>query len=198
MRRTFTFLLVLFVVLILIFMFTACQPVVWNGNSDSQKLIAIGDSITALSEEEIRGEAEFAYYVSVNATSGYSSTQSYMSTALYPQNAAQYGVVVWNAGINDYPRVDMSQTFKNIQAARDHLGGKCFYASTLSTSTYEAARNEWNAWFNFYLVFSNDFLIVDFGGFADQNPQYFPDGVHPDQDAQWLYTGMILAAANKC
>ncbi len=157
----------------------------------------LGDSITSVSEADIRAQMQTTYLTSVSAVCGHTSAEIYRNSLLYAPAA---DVVIVNVGTNDYPTIDLGATFDNIAAIRSHFTGECFAVATLNQHTGTPALNAFAEQFNFYLVFGGQYpIIVDLNAFAAAHPDYFYDTVHPNQGLGTQgYAALVRDAADRC
>jgi hypothetical protein len=174
---------------------TSCILPDFRGNPDGPRLAVIGDSITAGSETAVRAATQDAYYTSVTAEPGYTSSQMVTIARNYDPPVAH---VVVEAGANDWPSGDVGAVFDNLRTIRSHFTGECITVATIPQHTSIPALNQFAAAFNFYLLFSGEWSsILDLDAItADWS--HTTDTLHLNESGQALFAERLRAAVDTC
>jgi hypothetical protein len=170
----------------------------FQGPPGAPRVVVLGDSITAVSEADIRARLQTTYLTSVSAVCGYTSAQIAGNALRYAPTDAD--IVIVNAGTNDYPTIDVGATLDNIDAIRSHFPDACFVVASLNQHTYIPALNAFAARFNFFLAFSGRYPhILDFNRYVELHPDQFYDTVHPILgEGTQGYAGLVRDSADRC
>jgi hypothetical protein len=176
-----------------------CQYPNFEGDPAFPHVVVLGDSITSVSEPDIRAALSDRYR-SVSADPGITAGTIADYARNYNPWAAEGGAVVVNAGTNDWPSGDVGRVFDALAAIRDHFTGECLVVSTLNEHTAIAGLNDFAAKFNFFLVFSGEWPhVMDLSGLARDHPQHFWDTVHPNPgEGTHRYAALVSDAVLDC
>jgi hypothetical protein len=164
-----------------------CEPP-WHGQPTTPGVIVLGNSITALSQDEIIAEMSDTFQVSVAAESGCTAGEVQDLADAYAGSDAW--CVVVNVGSNDWPSGNVGGVFDRLQAIERNLQPPCFIVATLPQSTAIPELNSFAATFNFFLVFGTDWGIVDYDAIV-RDWTATSDSLHPNADGQVLYARAI-------
>jgi hypothetical protein len=181
------------------FVMAGCQYPNFEGDPESPHVVVLGDSITSVSEPDIRAALSDRYR-SVSADPGITAGTIADYAHNYNPWAAEGGTVVVNAGTNDWPSGDVGRVFDALAAIRDHFTGECLVVTTLNEHTAIAGLNDFAATFNFYLVFSGEWPhVMDLSGLARAHQEQFSDTLHPDPgEGTLLYAALVRDAVLDC
>ena len=178
----------------------------YEGKPGGEKVAVLGNSIVALSAEEIPRALNDAYQSSVMGESGFTIEQLLPLAARYA--ATNPAVAVIEAGSNDAGRTDVpwsSDDELNIegQMIQRFPAARCIVWVNIKS-------NGPNGTFNDHAVELNDglltwqareprLIVLDWDGVTADHPEYFyADAIHPNQAGQDLMAELIRTAVDGC